>query len=39
LPLVFIFDNISKYEANVEHSVVSLISSSFGYIKSTYEWH
>jgi hypothetical protein len=33
------FNNTSKYEADVEHSVVSLISSSLGYIKSTYEWN
>jgi hypothetical protein len=25
-----------KYEADVEHSVVSLISNSFGYTESTY---
>jgi hypothetical protein len=33
------FHSISKYEADVEHSVVSLISSSLGYIESTYEWN
>ena len=33
------FNNTSKYEADVEHSVVSLISNSFGYIESTYEWN
>jgi hypothetical protein len=32
---------LSKYEADVAHSVVSLISSSLGYIESTYmyEWN
>jgi hypothetical protein len=36
---VFIFNNISKYEADVEDSVVSLISGSlrYRYIKSKYE--
>jgi hypothetical protein len=29
----------SKYEAEVDDSVVSLISSSLGYIESTYEWN
>jgi hypothetical protein len=39
LPLVSTFNNTSKYEADVELSVVSLISSLLGYIKSTYEWN
>jgi hypothetical protein len=29
------FNNTSKYETDVKDSVVSLISSSFGYIEST----
>jgi hypothetical protein len=39
LLLVSNLNNTSKYEADVEHSVVSLISSSLGYIESTYEWN
>jgi hypothetical protein len=35
LPLVSNLNSTSKYEADVEHSVVSLISSSLGYIEST----
>jgi hypothetical protein len=37
--LVSNFNNISKYKADVEHSVVSFISSSLGYIESTYVWN
>jgi hypothetical protein len=33
------FNNASKYEAKVDDSVVSFISSSLGYIESTYEWN
>jgi hypothetical protein len=33
------FSKTSKYEAEVDDSVVSLISSSLGYIESTYEWN
>ena len=32
------FNKISKYEADMEDSVVSFNSSSLGYIESTYEW-
>ena len=32
------FNKISKYEADMEDSVMSFISSSLGYIESTYEW-
>jgi hypothetical protein len=31
--------NKSKYEADVEHSVMSWISSSLGYVESTYQWN
>jgi hypothetical protein len=32
------FNKTSKYEAEVDDSMVSFISSSLGYIESTYEW-
>jgi hypothetical protein len=39
LPFVSYFNNTSKYETDVEDFVVSLISSSFGYIESTWDWN
>jgi hypothetical protein len=33
------FNKTSKYEAEVDNSVVSLISTSLGYIESTNEWN
>jgi hypothetical protein len=33
------FNKTSKYEAEVDDSVVSFISSSLGYIESTHEWN
>jgi hypothetical protein len=39
LKLAYNFTKISKYEADVEYSVVSLISISLEYIESTYEWN
>jgi hypothetical protein len=37
LPSAFVFNKISKYEAEIEDSVVSLISSSTGYMELAYE--
>jgi hypothetical protein len=39
LCLASMFSKTSKYEAEVDDSVVSSISSSLGYIESTYEWN
>jgi hypothetical protein len=39
LPPVPIFNRISKYEAEVDGSVVSLISNSPGHMESTHEWN
>jgi hypothetical protein len=33
------FNKASKYEAEVDGSVVSLISSSLGYLELTFEWN
>jgi hypothetical protein len=38
-PSASMFNKTSKYEAEVDDSVVSLISSSLGYTESTYEWN
>jgi hypothetical protein len=38
-PSASMFSKTSKYEAEVDDFVVSLISSSLGYIESTYEWN
>jgi hypothetical protein len=38
LPLMSNFNSTFKYEVDVEHSVVSLIFSSVGYIEWTSEW-
>jgi hypothetical protein len=38
-PSASMFIKTSKYEAEVDDSVVSLISSSLGYIESTYKWN
>jgi hypothetical protein len=39
IPFIVKFCNISKYEADVEHSLVSLIFSSLEFIESIYEWN
>ena len=38
-PSASMFSKTSKYEAEKDDSVVSSISSSLGYIESTYEWN
>jgi hypothetical protein len=38
-PSVSIFYRMSKYKAEIDASVVSLISSSLGYMESTYGWN
>jgi hypothetical protein len=38
-PPASMFNKISKYKAEVDDSVVSLISSSLGYMESTYGWN